>query len=161
MKLENVIALLTAITLGSFSVVKADDKHEHGGQKAGPNGGRVLHKIEPHLEFFVTKDRKVQLTALDDNLKVVAIGEQVVSVTGGDRSNPVRMTFSKQGNTLISNIAFPEGNNFPVVVQVKESAAAEAVLDKFTMNFDKCPTCAYLEYACTCDHSHDQKDGKK
>jgi len=160
MKLKNIIALFTALTVVFLSGLKAGDKHEHGGKKAGPNGGRVLHNVEPHLEFFVTKDRKVQLTTLDDNLKAIALAGQLVTVTAGERSNPVKMTFAKQGETLISDIAFPEGDDFPVVVQIKGQGADKAIIEKFTMDFTKCPTCDYLEYACSCDHAHDDHDHK-
>lgn len=137
--------------------------HNHSGVKAGPNGGRVLEEVEPNLEFLVTEDRRVRITALNDEGKAVAIGEQSVRVTGGDRSNPTRMTFAKEGDVLVSDSAFPEGNDFPVVVQIKTSPDAENIMEKFNLNLVDCPTCEYLEYACTCDHSgdhegHDHKD---
>ena len=128
----------------------ADKDHE--GAKAGPNGGKIIVEVEPHLEFFVTEDRKVQITALDKDGKAATIGEQSVSIIAGDRSNPTRMTFSKEGEVLVSDKAFPEGNDFPVVVQIKTTAEAKTVIEKFNLNLEDCPTCSYLEYACTCDH---------
>lgn len=157
-------AFAVSVSLGSFSALVAEEHdhdhhgHDHGGVEAGPNGGRVLHKIEPHLEFFVTKDRKVQLTALDNKLKAIAIGKQVVKVTAGDRQNPIKMSFVKQGNVLMSETAFPAGDDFPVVVQMKNSKVGKSVIEKFTLNMSPCPTCEYLEYACTCDHGHDGHD---
>jgi hypothetical protein len=155
-------AVVSALAVtASFPVLRAEDHkhdhhgHDHGGVEAGPNGGRVLHKIEPHLEFFVMKDRKVQLTALDDKLKAIAVSGQIVKVTAGDRSNPVRLRFVKKGNVLISETAFPSGDDFPVVVQMKTKAGAKTVIEKFTLDLSPCPTCDYLEYACTCDHGHD------
>ncbi|MDF1813991.1 MAG: hypothetical protein P1V20_17440 [Verrucomicrobiales bacterium] len=147
-----------ALAVAAIALVNADEHnhdHDHGGKKAGPNGGRVLHEVEPHLEFFVTKDRKVQLTALNDKLEAVAIGDQVVKITAGDRQNPIRMSFSKSGNALVSDTAFPPGDDFPVVVQIKTKPGDKTVIEKFTMDFSPCPTCDYLEYACTCDHVHD------
>lgn len=133
------------------------DHAEHAGQahaeaKAGPNGGKVIQKVEPHLEFWVTKDRKVQITALDKDGKATPIGAQIVSVIGGDRSKPTRMTFAKEGDVLVSDKAFPEGNDFPVVVQIKTTPDAKTVIEKFNLNLSDCPTCKHLEYACTCDH---------
>ncbi len=130
------------------------DKDDHGHAKkiAGPNGGRVLTGVEPHLEFFVTKDRKVKITAVDDDGKAVPIGEQSVTVTGGSRANPTRMAFAKDGDSLISDSAFPEGNNLPVIVQIKAKPDAKAVIEKFTLNLSDCPGCDHPEYACTCDH---------
>lgn len=135
----------------------AEEGHEEA--KAGPNGGKVIHEVEPHLEFFVTKDRKVQITALDKDGKAVPIGEQSVSIIAGDRSNPTRMAFAKEGEVLVSDKAFPEGNDFPVVVQIKATPDAKTVMEKFNLNLNDCPTCKYKEYACTCAHGEEEKDG--
>ncbi len=130
-----------------------DHGHHHAGE-AGPNGGRVIASMEPHLEFLVTGDRKVQLTALDDDLKAIPLGTLGASLTGGDRSNPTRMTFATEGNSLISDVAFPEGNDFPVILQVKTAPDTEPATERFNLNLAECPDCENLEYACTCDHEH-------
>lgn len=142
-----------------------DHDHDHSThanklnvRKAGPNGGRVLHDVEPHLEFFVTQDRKIQITALDDSLKQTPLGTQVVKITGGARTNPISMNLVKQGDVMISDSAIPPGDDFPLVVQVKSDADAKSVFEKFTLNLSECPTCVYLEYACTCDHGHGEGD---
>lgn len=126
--------------------------HDHGDIVAGPNGGRVLASVEPHAEFFVTDERKVQIGFVDDDLKPVPAGDQVVSVIAGDRSNPTSLTFAKSGTVLISDKALPGGNDFPVIVQIKTDASAETVREKFNLNLADCPTCDYKEYACTCAH---------
>jgi len=177
--LKSFAALAAVFTLAlGAPALQADEKdhkheeheghdHDHDHAEAGPNGGRVLHAVEPHLEFFVTKDRKVQITALGEDGKAIPIGEQTVRITGGSRSNPTRMTLEKKGNVLLSDIAFPKGNDFPVVVQIKPAADAKTVIEKFNLNLADCPTCDYKEYACTCDHGdheghdHDDHDHKK
>ena len=138
---------------------KAKDPHEghDHGKLAGPNGGRILTEAEPHLEFFVMKDRKVKLTVVDDHGTALSLGEQVVSVIAGDRKNPIKMKFTKQGDSLISDKAFPEGNDFPVVVTIKTKPDAKKVRSKFNLNLRDCPSCDYLEYACTCDHGDDHE----
>ena len=135
----------------------AEEGHEEA--KAGPNGGKVIHEVEPHLEFFVTKDRKVQITALGEDGKAIPIAEQSVKVTGGDRANPTRMTLTKVGDVLVSDVAFPEGNDFPVVVQIKTTPEAKTVMEKFNLNLNDCPTCEYAEYACTCAHGEEEEEG--
>ena len=127
--------------------------HDHG-KLAGPNGGRILTEAEPHLEFFIMKDRKVKITVVDDHGKALPLGKQEVSVIAGDRKNPIKMKFAKEGDSLISDKAFPEGNDFPVVVSIKTKPDAKKVRSKFNLNLRDCPTCDYLEYACTCDHDH-------
>tara|TARA_R110002096_G_scaffold428258_1_gene639693 strand:- start:26 stop:709 length:684 start_codon:yes stop_codon:yes gene_type:complete len=136
-----------------------DDDHDHAEKIAGPNGGRVITDVEPHLEFLVLDDRKVKITALDDDNKPATIAGQTVKLTGGDRSSPTRMTFVSQDGVLLSNEAFPEGNDFPVVLQIK-SGDGKPVMAKFNLNFSDCPTCDFKEYACVCDHGdHDDHDG--
>lgn len=138
----------------SASAGEEGHDHDHGKIEDGPNGGRLLTVVEPHLEFFVTEDRKVQITSVNDDEKAQPIGEQVVKVIGGDRSNPTRMSFSRQGDVLLSDIAFPEGNDFPVVVQIKTTPDGDTVTEKFNLNLEQCPECPNKEYACTCDHAH-------
>ena len=142
------IAILTMLTL------HAGKDHSHEKKVAGPNGGRILTSIEPHAEFFVTADRTVQITFVDDDFKPIAPAGQVVVVTTGERSAPVKMSFSKTDNTLLSEQSVPEGNSFPVVVQIKTSPDAKAIVEKFTLNLSNCPDCKLAEYACICSHTH-------
>ena len=139
-----------------------EEKHEHEHSiKAGPTGGRLITEVEPHLEFFVNKDKKVELRFIDDANKVVAPGEQVVTVTLGDRSKPTKLAFTKDGEKLISDKTVPEGNDYPTVVQIKTTPKAKTINSKFNLNMSKCPTCANAEYACTCDHDADEKEPEK
>lgn len=157
---QKITALAAVFTLGLIGSIYAEDKHDqeekgheghdHAKKIAGPNGGRILTGVEPHLEFFLTQDRKVKITAVDEDGKAVDLGEQSVTVTGGSRAKPTRLTFTKDGNSLISDKAFPEGKMLPVVVQIKAKPDAKSVIEKFILNLSDCPTCKYLEYACTC-----------
>ena len=142
------IAILTSLTL------HAGKNHSHEKKEPGPNGGRILTSIEPHAEFLVTADRKVQITFVDDAFKPIAPAAQVVTVTTGERSAPVKMSFTKTGDTLVSEQTVPEGNNFPVIVQIKTTPDAKASVEKFTLYLSNCPDCKYAEYACTCSHTH-------
>jgi hypothetical protein len=148
------LKLLTvlALTVPAF----AGDKHEHK-PKAGPNGGRVITRVEPYLEFLVTKDRKVKITALTEDLKPAKLTGQVISVTAGERSKPTKIEFEEEDGTLVSSNSLPEGNDFPVSVSIKPAASAKAVYEKFNLNLEKCPTCKRSEYACICEHSHNDK----
>jgi len=55
----------------------------------------------------------------------------------------------------------PEGENLPTVVQIKANPDAKAVTEKFNLNLAQCPTCKNKEYACTCEHGHEDEDKKK
>jgi hypothetical protein len=146
--------LTVAIAILTSLAAHAGKDHSHEKKVAGPNGGRILTSIEPHAEFLVTADRKVQITFVDDALKPIAPAAQVVTVTTGERSAPVKMTFAKTETAFLSEQTVPEGNNFPVVVQIKTTPDAKAMVEKFTLNLSNCPDCKYAEYACICSHTH-------
>ncbi len=140
------------LTFAADKKEKHDHDHEH--IKAGPTGGRLIQAVEPHAEFFVTEDRKVEIRFVNDDNKVVAPGQQSIAVTAGDRKSPTKLTFAKEGDKLVSDKALPSGNDFPVVVQIKVSPDAKSVNEKFNLNLEQCPTCKHKEYACTCEHAH-------
>jgi hypothetical protein len=145
----------------------AEKKHEHASaKKAGPTGGKLITEVEPHVEFFVTSEKKVEIRFVDDDNKIVAPAEQVITATLGDRKNPTKLTFTKDGDKLVSSATVPDGNDYPTVLQIKSDAKAKAVNAKFNLNLIKCPTCPHAEYACICDHGdghegHDHKEGEK
>ncbi len=122
-----------------------------------PNGGRIIDAIEPHAEFVINADKKIEIRFLDDKGKVIAPAAQVVTVTMGDRANPTKLAFAKEGDKLVSDKTIPEGKELPVVVQIKTTPDAKSASAKFSLNLAKCPTCEHLEYACTCDHGGDAK----
>ncbi len=147
-----------AINVSAAETEKHDHEHE---AKAGPTGGKLVTEVEPHVEFFVNKDNKVEIRFIDDDMKVVAPGEQVISVILGDRSSPTKLAFTKDGDKLISDKAIPEGENLPTVVQIKTTPDAKAVTEKFNLNLAQCPTCKNKEYACTCAHGEEEETKKK
>jgi len=131
------------------------DGHDHK-NIVGPNGGRVLTEFEPHAEFFVTEDRKVKITFVDEELKPVAAKDQVITVFAGDRSDPTELSFTVTENVLVSDKELPSGDDFPVVVMIKSTADSDEVGAKFQCNLHDCPTCDYKEYACICDHEEEK-----
>lgn len=139
------IALIATLAL-ALTGLAAEKKKE-----GGPNGGRLITSVQPNLEFVVTKDRKVEINAIKDG-KSTPLSGQVVAVTAGDRSKPTKLEFKEEGGKLVSTAALPAGNDYPVSVSIKADAKGKATYEKFNLNMEKCPTCKYLEYACTCAH---------
>jgi hypothetical protein len=131
----------------------ADDHgHTHAKKTPGPHGGRVVESVKPHIEIFITEDRKMKISVLDDHYKVVDPGALTVTATGGSRVEPVHLHFSKSGTSLISKESLPEGNKVPVVVTIKSEPEAKAVYERFNVNMAGCGSCDYPEYACICGH---------
>ncbi|KRP37364.1 MAG: hypothetical protein ABS34_03090 [Opitutaceae bacterium BACL24 MAG-120322-bin51] len=133
--------------------------HSHGATKpaaqepqGGPNGGRLITIVEPHLEFWVTPERFVQITFLGRDGEFVAVGEQVVSAIGGDRSAPTKVEFVKDEGRLISTAALPEMKRMPIILQIKTTPDAKRMRETFYLNMSDCPGCDYKEYACICGH---------
>jgi hypothetical protein len=141
-----IVLRLLALLILSLTVASAHEK------KVGPNGGRLLTAVQPHAEFFVMPDLKVQITFIGENGKPVAPTGQVVIVTTGDRSAPTKLTFTPSGNALVSDAPLPVGNDLPTIVQIKSDPNAKAVVERFHLNFSKCTECLHPEYACTCGH---------
>ncbi len=118
----------------------------------GPNGGRLLTKLEPHAELLVREDRRIQIVFLDGQDKPVPAAGQTVTVTTGSRLSPTTLTFERSGDVLVSTRPLPEGNNLPAVVQIRVSPESSPVVERFNLNLATCPDCSRHEYACICDH---------
>jgi len=132
--------------------------HDHEKKTAGPNGGRIVTATEPHFEFFVTPENKVKITFLGEDGKPIALKEQSVSATGGDRAKPTKLAFAKDGESLVSDKPLPKGKEIPIILQVKMTPDAKTVTEKFNVNLADCPTCKYKEYACICEHGEKGHD---
>lgn len=143
---------MSVLTIAVGLSVAASSAVAHESIDTGPNGGRILAGTKPAAELFVTKDRKVQITFLNDDKKPVAVAEQIVTVTAGDRAAPTKLTFVKKGDVLVSENALPAGNEFPTVVQIKQTSDAKAAVTKFNLNLEICEECSKPEYACVCKH---------
>ena len=148
--LSRIVAALSLAFTPVTSMAHGDHAHEK--KTAGPNGGRILTKVAPHAEFFVTAERKVQITFLDDAGKAISPAGQVVAVTAGERASPTKLSFTRVGDSFLSDGKLPAGNNFPAVIQIKASADAKAVTEKFNVNLATCSECSLAEYACICAH---------
>ena len=81
-----ILTIITSLIL-ALPAFAAED-HDHAKKEAGPNGGKVLTTIEPHAEFFVTTDRKVQITFLNKDGKAIAwrsaLANKLISLQQGD-----------------------------------------------------------------------------
>jgi hypothetical protein len=148
------IALLVSLTLGLATLTSlAHEQHTTAAKKtAGPNGGRILTGLNPRAEFFVTADRKVQITFINGQGEKVAPTGQAVTVTAGDRAAPTKLSFARSGNALLSDVALPAGDGIPTVVQIVPAPGEKVVTAKFNLNLATCPECKHAEYACICDH---------
>lgn len=144
---------LLGMALLNSQVLRADKDHgAHAKNVGGPNGGRIISNVDPHCEFLLRDDNKIEIRFLDENNAVVKPGIQVVTLIGGDRSAPTQLTFAEESGVLVSNEAFPKGNSLPVILEIKESPDSPIKRNRFLLNLVNCGSCDYQEYACVCGH---------
>jgi hypothetical protein len=146
---------IAALIFASLTFASAAEKIK------APNGGRIIAAVEPHAEFLLTKDKKIEIRFLDDAGKVIAPAAQTASVVMGDRAAPTKLAFTLDGDKLISDKAVAEGDHLPVVLTLKTTPDAKAITAKFNLNLSTCPECKLTEYACACDHATNHKPGEK
>ena len=144
MKSLLLVAALLAHTLAATAAEKV---------VGGPKGGRLLEVGSQKTEFFVTKDRKVEVTFYDAGLKPAALGAQVVAITVEPKSGRKTLEMEKTANGFISKTKLPESSEpYRVVVQLREKADAPPKNYRVDLNLETCGECKRAEYACTCDH---------
>jgi len=103
--MKKLLLIGTLVISPAFSDEKVEKEKKGGEEVPGhvdhaeaikaPNGGRILHEIVPHAEFFITKDRKVQITFVDDEGKAIEDGATLKAI-GGKLSAPTKFAFVKR-----------------------------------------------------------------
>ncbi len=132
----------------------------------GPKGGRILTTDAPHAEFFVEKDRTAVVSFYDKALKPIPLSGQVVSATAEAKTGKVKLDFVEKNGALVSTAPLPEGDDYNVVVQIRESANARPKNYRVLFHDEVCGECKRAEYACVCEdagkeHAHDHDKKKK
>lgn len=133
---------------------------------AGPKGGRILTADAPHAEFLVEKDRTVVVSFYDAGLKPVPASGQVVTAVAEAKAGKVNLAFTDKNGALVSSAKLPDGDDYTVVVQIRDNATARPRNYRVLFHDEICAECKRAEYACTCDepgreHAHDPKDAAK
>lgn len=139
------ITLLITFLLATAAALAADKP------AAGPKGGRMLIADAIRAEFFVTAERRVEITFQDTAGKIVPPGPASVTVTAETTSGRVNLPLALKDATLISTEPLPAGEPYRVVVQVRPSAGARPNNFRIELNLHECGECQHAEYACTCE----------
>lgn len=144
MKLKSLI-IAGAALCGALSLTAADKI------VGGPKGGRLLEIDGQKAEFFVTKDRKAEITFYDAAMKPVAPTAQVVNITAEPASGRAKLDLEKTASGYASKTALPEGGPYRVVVQMRATPEGKQHNFRIDLNTDTCGECKRAEYACTCN----------
>ncbi len=135
-----VVALCSAVSAASAEKIVA-----------GPKGGRLLEVDGQKAEFFVTQDKKIEITFYDAAMKPVAPAEQVVAVIAEARSGRTKVDLEKTATGYISTAPVPEGTPYRVVVQMRSKPGTKPQNFRVDLDLTNCGGCNRAEYACTCD----------
>lgn len=133
--------------LGSLALTTA--AFAHGEVEIGPNGGRILEfsKNETMHGEVTVKDGKFHIALLDKDKKPVALAEQELTATSGDRAKPEKLTVEKKdGKFVIPTVKEGEW----IIFQFRESAKAKPVTARLQYDTKPCGECKKAEWLCTC-----------
>lgn len=152
-KMKTNIRILTvaaALCVGLFTAGAADKPdHDH---KVTPKGGRLLAKTDPPAELVIEKDRTLSIHFYDAAMKPVAATTQTVTVIADAGSGRETIQFEKKDDSLVSKSKLPEGEDYVVVVQFRQTADARPQNLRFNLDLSTCAECQRQEYACICGH---------
>lgn len=152
MKLLKIASLFSALTL-AVGVLSAKPI-------PGPKGGRIVTTEAPHVEFFVEKDRTVAVTFYDAALKPIAPGTQVISVIAEAKSGKAQFALEKTATGFASKQPLPEGDDYTIVMQVRDAAGAKPKNYRVLYHDEICKECKRAEYACICDDAGHEEHKK-
>ena len=141
----NIVSIVAILCAGLVTAMAAEKR------QGGPKGGRLLEKTEPKAEFFVEKDHSATITFYDASMKPVPLAEQSATVIAETKEGKRKIEFEKKGDALVSKGKLPEGDGYPLVVQLKQTADARPQNFRFKYDAHTCGGCKRAEYACTCD----------
>jgi hypothetical protein len=121
----------------------------HGGVELGPNGGRILEfsKNESMHGEVTVKGGKFHIALLDKKMQPVAVDQQVLTATTGDRENPKKLDVTKT----------EKGFTVPVIkagewliVQFRAKPDGKAITARMEYNTENCEKCNSPEWLCKC-----------
>lgn len=128
----------------------------HADIELGPNGGRILEfsKDETMHGEVTVKDGKFHVALLDKEMKPVALTDQKLTVTSGDRNNPEKLTVEKQGDQFVAPTV-KDGQW--VIFQFRPTPNAKPVTARFQYDTSTCGECKKAEWLCACSADEEKK----
>jgi nitrogen fixation protein FixH len=106
-----------------------------------------------HGEVTV-KDGKFHISLLDEAMKPVALTNQTLTVTAGDRANPEKLEVEKEGEHFVAPTV-KDGQW--VILQFRADAAAKPITARFQYETSVCGECSKAEWLCSCAAETEKK----
>jgi len=149
---QTILTLLVGLALSASAAA-------HGEVEIGPHGGRILEfsKNETMHGELLVKDNQFHITLLDKDMKRVALGEQELTATSGDRAKPEKLAVEKKDGTFVVPVI--KAGEW-VIFQFRENAKAKPVTARLQYDLTSCGTCKSPEWLCKCA-AKESKEKKK
>lgn len=121
----------------------------HAGIELGPNKGRIVEFSDDETMHgeIIDKDGKLHIALFDKDMKPVKLETQTLTATAGQRSNPVKLEVTVQGETF--TFATPAEGDW-LILQFKASPDAKAITARLHYDTKKCEPCSNPEWRCGC-----------
>jgi uncharacterized GH25 family protein len=145
---KHILTILNSLILSAVAMA-------HGEVELGPNGGRILEfsKNESMHGEVVLKENQFHIALLDKDRKPVALAEQELTATSGDRAKPEKLVVEKKdGKFIVPTVKSGEW----VIFQFKENSKSKAVTARLQYDLTICSACKEPEWICKCT----AKEGK-
>ena len=139
---KQILTLLSSLALTAAAFA-------HGEVEIGPNGGRILEfsKNETMHGEVTVKDGKFTIALLDKDMKPVALAEQELTATSGDRAKPEKLAVEKKdGKFVVPTVKDGEW----VIFQYRETAKAKPITARLQYETKACGECKKPEWLCIC-----------
>ncbi len=128
----------------------------HEGVELGPNKGRILEfsKNETMHGEVTVKGDKFHIALLDKDMKPVAMAEQTLTATTGERDKPTKLAVEKDAKGFV--IPVVKAGEW-LILQYKDSAKAKAITARLEYNTAICEECKKAEWVCECKKADEKK----
>ncbi len=128
----------------------------HEGVELGPNKGRILEfsKNETMHGEVTVKGEKFHIALLDKDMKPVAMAEQTLTATTGERDKPTKLTVEKDAKGFVVPVV--KAGEW-LILQYKDSAKAKAITARLEYNTAICEECKKAEWVCECKKADEKK----
>jgi hypothetical protein len=116
----------------------------------GPGDGRLAFldsTATPNAEFNV-RDGRVYITLLDKDLKPIALANQSLTLTAGQRGSAQKVEVTREGNDFVATL--PKGEDHWCIFQLRQSKTGKPITFRVHYLSAVCADCKKPEWHCTC-----------
>ncbi len=139
--LKITVAIVLALTAHAYA---------HSDVKIGPNGGRILDFSTDQTVHgeVVAKDGAFHIALLDKDMKPLALAQQSLTATTGDRTQPEKLTVETKDGKFI--VPLQPGDDHWTIFQFRQTPEAKLVTARLRYIATPCVECGKPDWLCEC-----------